>query len=142
MAMTEKTTKKIVAKAKSVKPAAKKVEPKAKSDRPASKDSGRFAVIATGGKQYVVFEGKTYDFEKLEAEEGKTVEFSEVLLIADGGDVKIGQPHVAGAKVSGKVLKQFKDDKVLVLKYKPKKRYRKTQGHRQQKTKVEITKIS
>lgn len=132
--MTEKTTKKTVAKPKFVKPAAKKAEPKVKSDC--------FAVIATGGKQYVVFEGKTYDFEKLDTEEGKTIEFSEVLLIADGGDVKIGQPHVAGAKVSGKVVKQFKDDKILVLKYKPKKRYRKTQGHRQQKTKVEITKIS
>lgn len=134
MAMTEKATKKIVAKPKSDKTAAKKAEPKVKSDH--------FAVIATGGKQYVVFEGKTYDFEKLEAEEGKTVEFSEVLLVAEGGDLKIGQPHVAGAKVSGKVVKQFKDDKVLVLKYKAKKRYRKTQGHRQQKTKVEITKIS
>jgi len=99
-------------------------------------------VIKTGGKQYVVFEGKSYDFEKLPTEEGKEVIFEEVLLVVNGSDFKIGEPKVAGAKVTGKVVSQFRDKKITVLKYKSKKRYRKTQGHRQSMTKVEITKIS
>jgi large subunit ribosomal protein L21 len=104
--------------------------------------SAKFAVIKTGGKQYVVEVGKKYDFEKLEAEEGKEITFPEVFLVADSKDVKVGDPIVAGAKVTGKVIEQLKDKKVIVFKYKPKKRVRKTQGHRQQKTKVEITKIA
>lgn len=100
-----------------------------------------FAVIKTGGKQYIVEAGKKYDFEKLDVEEGKEVIFSEVLLVSDGKEVKVGEPLVTGAKVTGKVIAQIKDKKVIVFKYKAKKRYRKTQGHRQQKTKVEITKI-
>lgn len=124
-------TKKVtVKKTESNKPVSNKVE---KSDK--------FAVIKTGGKQYVVFEGKSYDFEKLAGEEGKEIIFEEVLLVANGSDLKVGEPKVTGAKVTGRVLSQFKDDKVTVFKYKPKKRYRKTYGHRQQKTKVEITKI-
>lgn len=124
------------------KPVAKK--PTAKlaggfASQKASRD--RFAVIKTGGKQYVVYAGQKYDFEKLSAEEGKDITFDQVLLVANGSDVKIGDPIVSGTKVTGKVISQFKDKKVTVLKYKPKKRYRKTTGHRQQMTKVEITKI-
>jgi large subunit ribosomal protein L21 len=133
MVMTEKTSKKTTAKkvTKEVapKPVAKKV------------DTNKFAVIKTGGKQYVVYVGKKYDFEKLELEEGASVDFTEVLLVADGGEVKLGEPFVAGAKVSGKVASQFREEKIEVLKYKPKKHYRKLYGHRQAKTKVEITSI-
>ena len=101
----------------------------------------KFAVIKTGGKQYVVEEGRFYEFEKVEAEEGKAIIFDEVLLVADGGNVKIGEPTLKDSKVTGKVMSQFKDKKVVVLKYKPKKRYRKTTGHRQQKSKVMIETI-
>lgn len=104
--------------------------------------NSKFAVIKTGGKQYVVSEGLKFDVEKLLVDEGKEVVFEEVLLAADGSTLKIGSPLVAGAKVTAKVISQFKDDKVVVFKYKPKKRYRKTYGHRQQKTRVEITKIA
>jgi len=144
--MVDKTTK-TKKETATKKPAVKKTEtPKAtkakvSSVKPVPSDSGKFAVIKTGGKQYIVYEGKTYNFEKLTAEEGKNIEFSEVLLVSDGGSLKIGQPIVTGSKVTGKVISQFKDKKVTVLKYKPKKRYRKTQGHRQAQTKVEITKI-
>lgn len=112
-----------------------------KDVKPLDKDRDKFAVIKTGGKQYIVSEGVYYEFEKLDVEEGKEVTFEEVLLVVDGSSVKLGTPFVSGTKVTGKVLSQFKDDKIVVFKYKPKKRYRKTYGHRQQKTKVEITKI-
>jgi large subunit ribosomal protein L21 len=112
------------------------------AEKPAKVESDKFAVIKTGGKQYVVTEGLYFDVEKLDAEEGKEVTFSEVLLVANGGDVKIGSPLVDGAKVTAKVLKQFQDKKVMVFKYKPKKRERKSYGHRQELTKVQITKIA
>lgn len=122
---------------------AETAEPKAeKAPKKAEVNFDKFAVIKTGGKQYVVHEGRYYDFEKLEGEEGKEVKFEEVLLTADGDKVVVGTPLVEGVKVTGKILSQFKDDKVLVFKYKKRKRYRKTQGHRQQKTKVLINKIS
>lgn len=135
MTEVKKTTKKPAAK----KPEAKKESPKVAPKK--SEKSDLFAVIKTGGKQYVVQEGRWYEFEKLDAEVGKEVNF-DVLLVANGGSVKIGRPLVAGAKVTGKVIEQFRDEKVLVLKYKPKKRYKKTYGHRQSLTKVEITKIA
>lgn len=129
MAETKKKTTKVV-----------KEAPK-KEIKTEKKISDSFAVIKTGGKQYIVEAGRFYDFEKLNVEEGKAVSFDEVLLTASGKEIKVGEPFVAGAKVTGKVLEQRKDDKVIVFKYKPKKRYRKTQGHRQQKTRVEITKM-
>lgn len=111
------------------------------------------AVIKTGGKQYKVREGDKIRIEKLNSEVGKEVVFDEVFLVADevtGDDdtvksvkeIKIGKPKVRGAKVTGKVLAQGRNDKVIVFKYKPKKRYKKKQGHRQPYTEVEITKIS
>ena len=100
-----------------------------------------YAVIATGGKQYKVSEGDVVFFEKLDAEEGKTVSFDNVVLVSDGKDVKIGTPYVKGAKVEGTVVAHGKGNKILVYKYKAKKNYRRTQGHRQPFTKVEITKI-
>ena len=76
-----------------------------------------YAIIKTGGKQYVVEEGKVISIEKLDVEEGAEVTFDEVLLVS-GDDVKIGQPNVAGAKVTGKVLEQGKERKIRIFKYK------------------------
>ncbi|MFV0247137.1 MAG: 50S ribosomal protein L21 [Mycoplasmatales bacterium] len=95
------------------------------------------AVIKTGGKQYNVSEKDIIYVEKLDVEEGKTVTFDEVLALGD----KIGTPLVEGAKVSGKVLKHGKGKKIIVFKYRPKKDSRTKKGHRQNYTKVEITKI-
>ncbi len=102
----------------------------------------RIAIIKTGGKQYNVQEGKVFKFEKIIAEEGKTVKF-DTLLIADenGADINLGKPSL-GEKVEGKVLEHGKGDKVSVIKYKRKVRYRKNVGHRQLFTKVEITLIT
>ena len=99
-----------------------------------------YAIINTGGKQYVVEEGKVISIEKLDVEEGAEVTFDEVLLVS-GDDVKIGQPNVAGAKVTGKVLEQGKERKIRIFKYKAKSNYRRRQGHRQPFTKVKIEKI-
>ena len=99
-----------------------------------------YAIIKTGGKQYVVEEGKVISIEKLDVEEGAEVTFDEVLLVS-GDDVKIGQPNVAGAKVTGKVLEQGKERKIRIFKYKAKSNYRRRQGHRQPVTKVKIEKI-
>ncbi len=99
-----------------------------------------YAIIKTGGKQYVVEEGKVISIEKLDVEEGAEVTFDEVLLVC-GDDVKIGQPNVAGAKVTGKVLEQGKERKIRIFKYKAKSNYRRRQGHRQPFTKVKIEKI-
>ena len=99
-----------------------------------------YAIIKTGGKQYVVEEGKVISIEKLDVEEGAEVTFDEVLLVS-GDDVKIGQPNVEGAKVTGKVLEQGKERKIRIFKYKAKSNYRRRQGHRQPFTKVKIEKI-
>lgn len=108
----------------------------------AEKKDNKFAVIKTGGKQYKVSEGDVFEVEKIEAEDGKVVEFDEVLLVADGEKVEIGAPLVKDAKVKAKVLSQEKADKIIVLKYKKRKNYRKKTGHRQKLTKVQIEKIS
>lgn len=101
-----------------------------------------FSIIETGGKQYVATVGKKIKIEKLEAEEGKNVIFDKVLLVAaSDDDVKVGKPYVAGAKVTGKVVKQGKGDKVISLRYKPKKRVRVKRGHRQLFTEVLIQEI-
>lgn len=99
-----------------------------------------FAVIKTGGKQYLVEEGKMLNVEKLELNDGETVEF-DALLVA-GDDVKVGAPTVSGAKVTAKVIETGKGKKIDVIKYKPKSRYRRKNGHRQPFTKIEIQKIS
>ncbi len=96
-----------------------------------------FAIIETGGKQYRVQENDFVFVEKLEANEGDTVEFDKVLMLED----KVGEPYVSGAKVFAKVVKQGKAKKVIVFKYKSKKNYHKKQGHRQPFTKVQITTI-
>jgi len=96
----------------------------------------------SGGKQYRVSEGETIRIEKLDAEQGAPVEFNEVLLVKTDAKTYIGQPVVEGASVSGTLKSQGKGDKVLVFKYKKKKQYKRTRGHRQQHSEVLIEKIN
>jgi large subunit ribosomal protein L21 len=100
-----------------------------------------YAVIATGGKQYKVETGKTLTIEKLPGSVGDEVSFDNVLMFSDGENVKIGQPAVENATVKGRIVEQRKAKKILVFKYKRRKRFRKTQGHRQQYTSVKIDSI-
>lgn len=101
-----------------------------------------YAVIMSGGKQYRVSEGDVVRVEKLDAESGAPVEFKDVLLVKTEDKTYIGQPLVQGASVQGVLESQDKDDKVLVFKYKKKKQYRRTRGHRQQHSVVRIEKIN
>lgn len=102
----------------------------------------KIAVIKTGGKQYKVKEGQTVKIEKLPQEEGKSVKFDTLLVAStDGKEVNLGKPSL-GDKVEAKVVEQGKDKKVTVVKYKNKTRYKRTLGHRQPFTKVEISKIA
>lgn len=98
-----------------------------------------FAVIKTGGKQYLVSSGSKLKIEKLEVPQDEAVVFDSVLLIADGERITLGSPLVDGAKVNAKVLTQGRHRKLIVFKYHPKTRYRKMRGHRQPFTEVEIT---
>ena len=100
-----------------------------------------YAIIESCGKQYKVAEGDVVFFEKLDAEEGKKVTFDKVVLVSDEGKVQVGNPYVKGVKVEGKVISHGKGKKIIVFKMKPKKNYRRKQGHRQPYTKVEITSI-
>lgn len=101
-----------------------------------------YAIIKTGGKQYKVSEGDLVRVEKLAYEVGETVDFDQVLLVSNDGELKVGSPLVEGAKVSATVEDQNKDKKIVVFKYKPKKQYRKKHGHRQPYTLVKINRIS
>ena len=100
------------------------------------------AIIETGGKQYKVSEGDTLFIEKLPVEAGNAVTFDKVLAVIDGDKATFGTPLVNGAKVAATVVKNGKGKKIIVFKYKPKKGYRRKQGHRQPYTKVTIGKIS
>lgn len=100
-----------------------------------------YAIIESCGKQYKVAEGDVVFFEKLDAEEGKKVTFDKVILVSEEGKVQVGNPYVKSVKVEGKVVSHGKAKKILVYKMKPKKNYRRMQGHRQPYTKVEITSI-
>ena len=101
-----------------------------------------YAVIATGGKQYRVENGTFLQVEKLDGEPGTTVEFGEVLLIADGDDIKVGAPLLKGGKVSGVVEKHGKGEKKVIVKFRRRKHYLRQGTHRQQFTQVKITGIS
>ena len=101
-----------------------------------------YAIIESCGKQYKVSEGDVVYFEKLDKEEGKKISFDKVVLVSNDEKVEVGAPYVKGVKVEGKVVAHGKAKKILVYKYKAKKNYRRTQGHRQPYTKVEITKIT
>ncbi|MBI2624457.1 50S ribosomal protein L21 [Candidatus Parcubacteria bacterium] len=102
----------------------------------------QFAVIKTGGKQYLVEPGQKLKIEKLAAEAGKDIVLDEVLLVGDEKNIEVGTPQVKGAQVTAKVLQQGRAKKVIVFHYRAKTRYHKKAGHRQPFTEVEITKIS
>ncbi len=100
-----------------------------------------YAIIKTGGKQYKVSEGDQVYIEKLDKEEGKTVNFDKILAFSDGEKLKTGTPFLKDVKVSGKVIKNGKAKKIIVFKFKAKKGYKRKQGHRQPYTCVEITNV-
>ncbi len=100
-----------------------------------------YAIFDNGGKQYKAVPGDTVDIDRMQAEEGAKVNFDQVLLVSDDGNVQVGTPTVKGAKIQGVVEEHFKAKKIIVFKYIPRKRYRRTKGHRQQYTRVRIDKI-
>jgi large subunit ribosomal protein L21 len=100
-----------------------------------------YAVVETGGKQYRVSAGETVEVEKLPFEVGEQIELDRVLLVADGGQVHVGQPTVEGARVLATVTDHAKGPKIIVFKYKPKERYRRKKGHRQGYTRLTIDEI-
>ena len=101
-----------------------------------------YAVIKSGGKQHRVVEGETLKLEKIEVETGGTIIFDEVLLVGEGDSVKIGEPVVAGAKVTAEVIDQARHKKVNIIKFKRRKHHMKRAGHRQWYTEVKITGIT
>jgi large subunit ribosomal protein L21 len=100
-----------------------------------------YAVFRSGGKQYRAAKGDVLRLEKIEADEGTTVEFDEVLLVGEGSDIQVGSPLLSGQTVSGKVLRQGKSRKVPVVKFKRRQNYLRQGSHRQYFTEVEITGI-
>jgi len=100
-----------------------------------------YAIIESCGKQYKVAKGDVVFFEKIDAEVDKKYTFDKVVLVSEDGKVQIGNPYVKGVKVEGKVISHGKGKKIIVYKMKPKKNYRRKQGHRQPYTKIEITEI-
>jgi large subunit ribosomal protein L21 len=100
-----------------------------------------YAVINTGGKQYRVSPGDFLQIEKLDGEPGAELQFTEVLMTAQGGAVQVGSPTVAGARVTAEVVRQGRAKKILVFKKKRRKNYRRRQGHRQYQTTVRVTAI-
>ncbi len=101
-----------------------------------------YAVVATGGKQYKVKEGDNLQIEKINGEVGSKVTFDNVLLFSDGDNLSVGQPMLENVSVNGEIIDQSKAKKVIVFKTKRRKRYRKTQGHRQNYTTVKIEGIN
>jgi large subunit ribosomal protein L21 len=101
-----------------------------------------YAIIKTGGRQFRVAEGDTVDVDVLDVEPGKTATFGDVLLFADGKNVTHGNPLISGAKVTGEVVEQRKDKKVIAFKYRRRKGYHRTVGHRRKLTRVKIKSIS
>jgi large subunit ribosomal protein L21 len=101
-----------------------------------------YAVIKTGGKQHKVTEGELLNIEKVEGNKGDAVVFSEVLMVADGDDIRVGKPVVEGAKVIGEIMAQTKGPKIAVFRMKRRKGYKKKTGHRQQLTSMKIKQIT
>ena len=101
----------------------------------------KYAVIRTGGKQYLVHEGEYLSVEKLDLEAGTKFDITDVLLVIDGDKVIVGQPIVSNAKVVATIDEQYRDAKKIVFKYKKRKNYRVKNGHRQSLTKITINKI-
>ena len=100
-----------------------------------------YAVFVSGGKQHRVVEGETLKLEKIEVATGETVDFDQVLLVANGEDIKVGAPRVDGAKVSAEVIAHGRGEKVKIIKFRRRKHSMKRQGHRQWYTEVKITGI-
>ena len=107
-----------------------------------AENTEKYAVIETGGQQYAVREGEVHKIAKLEGEAGSKVEFDRVLLVNNGGKVKIGKPTVDNVKVTAEILEQTRDKKITVFKFKRRKKCRKKTGHRQDVTYVKITNIA
>jgi len=101
-----------------------------------------YVIIKTGGRQFRVAEGDTIDVDLLDVDQGKTAIFGDVLMFADGKDVTHGDPLISGAKVTAEVLEQHKDKKVIAFKYKRRKGYHRTVGHRRKLTRVKIKSIN
>jgi large subunit ribosomal protein L21 len=102
----------------------------------------KYAIIQSGTHQHRAVEGQTIEVERLAVGEGDTIEIDSVLLVADEGQVQVGTPHVPGAKVSATVLGEVRGPKIRIFKYKPKERYRRRAGHRQNYTRLQIDSIS
>jgi len=98
-----------------------------------------YAVIKTGGKQYRVSAGDKLNVETLPVETGGDVQFDQVLMLAEGENIDVGAPYVDGARVTAKVIEHGRGDKIRIVKFKRRKHYRRTMGHRQNYTRVEIT---
>jgi len=101
----------------------------------------RYAIVASGGKQYIAREGQSLEVDRLDRTTGQTIEFSDVLLAADGDQVMVGAPSVSGARVVGTVQGEVRGEKIIVFRYQPKKRRRRKLGHRQTYTRVRIDQI-
>jgi large subunit ribosomal protein L21 len=100
-----------------------------------------YAIVESGGRQYRAEEGHSFSVEKLPYEVGEQIELSNVLLFANAASIQVGQPTVSGVRVKATVVEQYRGKKIFVWKYKPKKRYRKRQGHRQSYTRLHIDEI-
>ena len=101
-----------------------------------------YAVIKTGGKQYRVAKGDVIQVEKLDAEEGTSIDFDNVLMVGEGEDVKIGAPYVEGSKVTATVTSQMRGEKIEIMKFRRRKHHQKKTGHRQYLTQIEISDIT
>jgi large subunit ribosomal protein L21 len=102
----------------------------------------KYAIVEDGGKQYKAVEGATIEVDYFPAEAGEPVDLERVLMVVDDGKVNVGQPLVVGAKVQASVVSQVKGPKIVVFRYKPKKRIRRKTGHRQKYTRLQIESIS
>lgn len=100
-----------------------------------------YAIVESGGRQYRAEAGNSFVTEKLPYKVGEQIEMNHVLLLANGDEVKIGQPTIEGVSVKATIVEQFRGEKIFVWKYKPKKRYRRRRGHRQQYTRVRVDEI-
>ena len=100
-----------------------------------------YAVVKTGGQQFRVTKGDKLSIQKLDVEAGKSITLDEVMMINDGKSAKVGTPLVSGAKVTAKIIEQYRDEKVIIFKKKRRQNYRRTNGHRQHLTLIEITDI-
>ena len=101
-----------------------------------------YAVVVSGGKQYRVSQGDVVKLEKIELDQGASFDFDKVLMVGEGDQIVVGDPHVNGAKVSAEVIEHGRDKKVTTIKFKRRKKYLRTKGHRQHFTKVKVTGVA